>query len=109
MYPRPLKAVRYIYTSTSRGGEERREYVTVDHHSTSYEPVVHPISIDYAEETGSLIINFGVESEGVEVLKSNALVIITLKGGKVADIEILLDDPETVKRLAKAFKPNSNW
>jgi len=98
--------VRYIYTLTSRGGEERHEYVTVGHHSTSYEPVVHPIS---AEEAGSLIINFGVEGEGVEVLKSDALVIITLKGGKVADIEILLDDPETVKRLAKAFKPNSNW
>lgn len=101
--------MRYIYTLTSRGGEERREYVTVGHHSASYEPVVHPISIDYAEETGSLIINFGVEGEGVEVLKSDALVIITLKGGKVADIQVLIDDPETVKRLAKAFRPNSNW
>jgi len=101
--------VRYIYTLTSRGGEERREYITVGHHSASYEPAVHPILIDYAEETGSLIINFGVEGEGVEVLKSDALVIITLKGGKVADIQVLIDDPETAKRLAKAFRPNSNW
>jgi len=95
--------VRYIYALTSRGGEERREYVTVGLHSASYEPVAHPISIDYAEEAGSL------EGEGIEILKSNALVIITLKGGKVADIQVLIDDPETAKRLAKAFKPNSNW
>jgi len=101
--------VKYIYTLTYKGSEERQEYIIADYHSVSYEQTIQPILIDYAEETGSLIISFGVKGEGVEVLKSDALVIITLKGGKVADIQVLLDDPETVKRLAKAFRPNSNW
>ncbi len=66
------------------------------------------VRIDYAEDIGSLIIDFGGKGEKVEVLKSDALVIITLLDGKLADIQILLDDKEVIRRLKEILRLDSD-
>ena len=59
--------------------------------------------IDFAKEVGSLIINFNVKGEKTEVVKSDALVIITLVDNKISDIQILLDSREAIAKLSKVL------
>ena len=51
------------------------------------------------------MINFGVRGNNVEALGSDALALITTVDGKVADIELLLDNQAVVKKLSEIFKP----
>jgi len=49
-------------------------------------------TVSFAEESGSLMIDLPHDGDGeVEVLHGNAEVIITVKGGKVVNIELLLE------------------
>ncbi len=43
-----------------------------------------------------------------EVLKSDALVLVTLADSKVSEIQILLDDRQAAKRLGEALRPYSH-
>jgi len=64
--------------------------------------------ISFADDIGSLVVNFGVKGGRREVIESDALVIITLADGKIADIQILLDSKEAIKKLATALKEGGN-
>ena len=66
------------------------------------------VRLDVNEDVGSLTINFGVDGEKVEVLKSDALVLLTFLDGKIADIEILFDDKSVVNKLKKLLGPDSD-
>jgi len=61
--------------------------------------------VDFAKEVGSLIITVKEDGEGsVEVVRDdNAIVIVTLIGGEVVDVQILFSK-EAAERLAKALQ-----
>jgi len=63
------------------------------------------MSVDFAKEAGSLIITVREDAEGpVEVVHDDsATVIVTLVGGKIADVQILFNK-EAAERLAKALQ-----
>jgi len=59
-------------------------------------------TVNFAKETGSLVIDIGpYEDKGeVEVVRSDAEVIITLKGDKIVNVEVLLDR-DAAERLSR--------
>jgi len=59
------------------------------------------VEVKFSHETGSLIVNFGVKGGRKEVVTSDALVIITLSDGRIADIQILLDSKKAILKLAE--------
>jgi len=63
------------------------------------------MSVDFAEEAGSIIIDLDADAEGpVEVVHDdNVAVIITVARGKIVDIQILLNK-EAAEKLAKLLK-----
>jgi len=64
------------------------------------------VNIDFAEESGSLIITLNGEESAapVEVIyDGGATVLITVAGGKVVDVQILLNR-EAAERLASVLK-----
>jgi len=63
------------------------------------------MSVDFAEEAGSLIITVEEDGEGpVEVVyDDNATVIVTLVGGNIADVQIIFGK-KAAERLAKALR-----
>jgi len=63
------------------------------------------MSVDFAKESGSLIITVAEDAEGrAEVVyDDNAVVIITVVGGAVADVQILLSK-EAAEKLARVLQ-----
>jgi len=63
------------------------------------------MSVDFAKETGSLIITVREDVEGpVEVVHDDcAVVIVTVIGGTVADVQIL-HSKEAAEKLAKVLQ-----
>ena len=98
---------RYVTDRDMITGIDERGYVERIHSyaNTSYDEQPRFANIDFVEEISSLVINFGVRGNNVEVLESDALALITTVDGKVADIELLLDNQAVVKKLSKTFKP----
>lgn len=64
-----------------------------------------PAEVELVEEVGALSIYFGSRGEDIRTLKSDALVLLTLADGKLADVEILLDDKRVIKELSRALSP----
>lgn len=66
------------------------------------------MSVDFAKESGSLFITIRENAEGpVEVVyDDNATVIVTLVGGKIADVQILFNR-EVAEKLAKLLTEKS--
>jgi len=60
--------------------------------------------VSFNEKTGSLVINFGIRGRDIKSLDSDALVIVTIVDGKIADIEILFDNERVIKELSKIMK-----
>ena len=69
----------------------------------SYQAV--PYLIEFDEKAGAIYIDFLGETK--ETIKSDAMVLIDLNEKRISGIEILLDDKEVVKKLAKLLRPNS--
>ncbi len=91
------------------GMDERRSIERVHSYAdTSYNEQLRFASIDFVEEIGSLVINFGIRGNNIEVLESDALALITIADGKIADIELLLNNKDVIKKLSKIFKPYSD-
>ncbi len=63
------------------------------------------VSVSFAEESGALYVDFGVRGENLRVLESDALVLIDVADGKLAGIEILLDDKEVMRELSRLLRP----
>jgi len=64
------------------------------------------VQVDFSKETGVVVITLDKESTGdpIEVVHDdNAIVLITVAGGKIVDVEVLLNK-ETAERLAKILK-----
>ncbi|OYT34779.1 hypothetical protein B6U96_12140 [Archaeoglobales archaeon ex4484_92] len=70
---------------------------------SSYQAV--PYLIEFDEKAGAIYIDFPGETK--KTIKSDAMVLIDLNEVGISGIEILLDDKEVVKKLAKLFRPNS--
>jgi len=61
-------------------------------------------TVSFAEESGSLMIDLQHDGDGeVEVLHGDAEVIITIRGGEIAYIELLLER-ELVEELIRQLK-----
>ncbi|RKY70810.1 MAG: hypothetical protein DRQ24_08565 [Candidatus Latescibacterota bacterium] len=67
-----------------------------------YKRTPHPVYLDFNENTGSLLIEFGSIGEGT--LESDARVLVSFSKRGLAGIEILLDSKEVVKKLSEAFR-----
>lgn len=63
------------------------------------------VSVSFAEESGALYVDFGVRGGNVRVLESDALVLIDVVDGRLAGIEVLLDDGKVVKELSRILRP----
>jgi len=62
------------------------------------------LRIEFNKEVGALVINLGTAGKNTEVLESTALVLITISGGKIVDIEILFSDKKVVEKLDEIFQ-----
>jgi len=62
----------------------------------------HPAYIDFNENAGSLLIEFG--SSGEKTLESDARVLVSFSNRGLAGVEILLDD----KDVARNYRKHSN-
>jgi len=100
--------LRYIAIGNSGFSSESVESVHHDESGVSYESVPALAQLNFVEEIGSLVVNFGVRGREVKVLESDALALITIIDGKVADIELLLDNKEVIRELSKALKPHGD-
>ena len=101
----PLRYLAFRDSSSDRS-DEVIERIS-DYEEASYSiPMLS--RVDFVDEIGALTINFGVKGEKIEVLKSDALVLVTIIDGKIADIEILFSDKDAIKKLSDIFKPYSN-
>ena len=67
-----------------------------------YKRTPHPVYLDFNENAGSLLIEFGSIGEGT--LESDARVLVSFSKRGLAGIEILLDSKEVVKKLSEAFR-----
>jgi len=68
------------------------------------------VQVDFSKETGVVVITLDEEAneDPIEVVHDdNAVVLITVAGGKIVDIEVLLNR-EAVERLAKVLKESAN-
>ena len=100
-----VSSSRFIIKSDSSGSDEG-SFRGLRYNFTGFS--FTPVRLDVNEETGSLVINFGVNGEKVEVLESDALVLVTFLDGELADIEILFDNKDVVKKLKKSLEPNGD-
>ena len=62
----------------------------------------HPAYIDFNENAGSLLIEFGSIGEGT--LESDAHVLVSFSNRSLAGVEILFDNKEVAKKLSKTLK-----
>jgi len=62
----------------------------------------HPAYINFNENAGSLLIEFGSSSE--KTLESNAYVLVSFSKRGLAGVEILLDNKEVAKKLSEVFR-----
>lgn len=105
-----VSALRYITVRDTSSDMESDRVIesTTGYDDVSYSSVSLPAFINFIEETGTLTINFGIKGRRVEVLESDALVLVTIIDGKIADIELLLTNKDAIKKLSETLKPNSN-
>lgn len=97
---------KYAIDRDSRSDEEKKIVERViDYTDFSYSNMPPFAYIDFIDETGSLVINFGIRGRNIEVLESDALALITIIDGKIADIEILLDNKNVINKLSKILRP----
>jgi len=63
---------------------------------------LRPAYIDFNEDAGSLLIEFGSIGEGT--LESDAHVLVSFSNRSLAGVEILFDNKEVAKKLSKTLK-----
>jgi len=70
----------------------------------SFGKAVQGVYVSFDEVTGSLIISFKREGDSLErrTLVSDALVLVTLSGNDVLDLEVLFDNKDVVRQLARS-------
>jgi len=86
--------------------EVQRLYISSEEQaSTICKGIIYQAFLDVWPEAGSIYVAF---NKGEVYLESEAKVIIGVRDGKIADIEILLSR-DSAKKLMDLLKPNSNW
>jgi len=66
-----------------------------------YKRTLHSVYLDFNENAGSLLIEFG--SVGEETFESTARVLVSFSKRGLAGVEILFDNKELAKKLSEAF------
>ncbi|MHA1589563.1 MAG: hypothetical protein ACTSVA_03035 [Candidatus Njordarchaeales archaeon] len=98
-------AINNVSLSAEKEEEKREDMSNYD--DVSYAEF-SPASIKFISDTGVLTINFNIHGDNVEVLETDALVLITLIDGKLADIELLLTNKDIIKKLSAVLGPHSD-
>ena len=97
----------FIARSDSSSSSNETPSKDLRYDSTSF-TLSTPVRLDVNEETGSLVINFGANGEKAEVLEADALVLVTFLDRELADIEVLFDNKDVVKKLKESLERDKN-
>jgi len=103
-----MSTPRYLSIKDSSSSKEKENIIETSYDDVSYSSVPFIAYVDFVDETGTLTINFGIKGKKIEVLETDALALITIIDGKLADIELLLSNKEAIKKLSNTLKPYRN-